>query len=82
MKRKNDGLMRVENLINNDRLKNGRGFVELLTADCDRVLKDYFEYKGYPKVEISGRGNAFSVSVTVLAEGVRAFSVLPEENAL
>ncbi|MBQ9486137.1 MAG: hypothetical protein IJU83_04785 [Clostridia bacterium] len=79
MKIKKSGLLRVENLINNDRMKYGDGFLDLLTGDVDRVLKDYFDYKGAPNVEMVKNGNVFALKITLTAEGVRAFSVLPQE---
>ena len=72
--------MRVETLINNDRMKHSENFVDLLTCDVDNLLKDYFDYKGYPSVTVSKNGNIFSVQVLLNAEGVRAFSALPHER--
>ncbi len=68
----------MENMINNDRMKSVDGFIDLLTGDIDRVLKDYFDYKGYPQVEVVKNGGAFAVRVTVAAERIRAFSALPQ----
>ena len=78
MKIKKSNIMRMENIINNDRMKSGGDFVELVTGDIDKVLKDYFDYKGYPKLEIAKNGGVFSVKVTVTAERIKAFSVLPQ----
>lgn len=79
MKVKNN-LLRMENLINNDRMKNSDGFLDLLTEDVDRVLKDYFDYNGYPVVEVIKNGNEFSVNITLTARAVRTFSRLPNER--
>ena len=80
MKAKRNSVMRMENLINNDRMKNSEGFVDLLTGDIDRVLRDYFDYKEYPTVTVYKNGNAFAVRVELTAEGVRAFSSIPQER--
>ena len=69
----------MENLINNDRMKNGGGFTDLLTADIERVLKDYFDYKCAPAVEVVKAGGVFAVKITLTAERIKAFSFLPQE---
>ena len=80
MKTKKNNIIRMENLINNDRLKNGGGFIGLLTGDIDRVLKDYFDYKGYPNVEVVKNSGNFAVTISLSAERIKAFSSLPENQ--
>ena len=79
MKVKNS-LLRVETLINNDRMKNSDGFLDLLTEDLNRVLKDYFDYNGYPVVDVVKNSGVFSVNVSLTARGIRTFSRLPQER--
>ena len=67
----------MENLINNDRLKNSVDFTELLSVDINRVLKEYFDYKESPSVEVEKNGNAYSVKISLRADSVRAFSSVP-----
>lgn len=80
MKSKKNSVLRMESLINNDRMKHSEGFVDLLTGDVDKVLKDYFDYKGYPSVTVYKNGNIFSVQILLNAEGIRAFSAIPQER--
>ena len=80
MRAKRHSVMRMETLINNDRMRHSDNFVDLLTGDVDNVLKDYFEYKGYPSVTVSKNGNIFSVQILLNAEGIRAFSAIPAER--
>ena len=79
MKTKNS-LLRVETLINNDRMKNSDGFLDLFSEDLNRVFKDYFDYNGYPVVDVVKNGGVFSVSVSLTARGIRTFSLLPKER--
>ena len=60
MKGKKSSMIRMENLINGDRLKHSGEFSELLTGDVNRVLKDYFDYKGYPLVEVMKNGGFYA----------------------
>ncbi|MBO4251625.1 MAG: hypothetical protein J5911_03070 [Clostridia bacterium] len=80
MKVDKNSIIRIEKMINSDRLKSADGFVDLLTGDIDRVLKDYFDYKGYPAVAVSKNGSSINISISLTAERIRAFSVLPTEQ--
>lgn len=77
MKKKND-LARMEELIRHDRLNVKEEFSELLLKDLDVLLRDYFDYKGYPSLEITRTGDRFTVNVSVVASHIRSFSSLPE----
>ena len=80
IQKKLKNIIRVENMINSDRIKNADGFVDLLKGDINKVLKDYFDYKGYPSVTVYKNGNIFSVQILLNAEGIRAFSAIPQER--
>ena len=80
MKVKKNSMLRMETLINNDRMKNSDGFLELLTGDIDKVLKDYFGYKGFPIVEVIKTGNIFNVKIALTAESVKGFTCLPVDR--
>ena len=79
MKGKKNSVIRVENLINSDRLKHSEEFSELLTGDVNKVLRDYFDYRGVPNVEVMKNGGFFEVKITLIAERIRAFSSLPQD---
>ena len=52
MKKKNDQLMRVETLINNDRLKMKEEFSKLLEKDLVSLLQEYFYLDGLINIDI------------------------------
>ena len=80
MKMKKNSLMRMETLINNDRMKNSDSFLELLTEDVDKVLKEYFDYKNCPIVDVVKSGKGFSVNISLNAQSIRTFFRLPIET--
>ena len=80
MKVDKNSIIRMEKMINSDRMKSADGFVDLLTGDINKVLKDYFDYKGYPNVTVCKNGNLFSININLTAERIRAFSILPTEQ--
>lgn len=76
--KKQTQLQRMEELIRHDRLSVKNEFSELLIKDLNFLLREYFDYKGSPRLEILRTGNNFSVSITFSASSLRSFSSLPE----
>ena len=81
MKSEKNYLLRMEDVINNDRLKNSADFTELLSIDVNRVMREYFDYKEKPLLEVVKTGNAYCVKITLTATSVRTFSSVPAETA-
>ena len=80
MKKNKHEIARIENLIKTDRLSMKDDFSELLCGDLDRVMRDYFDYKGLPIVNIDRSGNAFLVRISVSASAIHAFSSIPSQE--
>lgn len=81
MKKNKHEIARIENLIKTDRLSMKDDFSELLCGDLDRVMRDYFDYKGLPIVNIDRSGDAFLVRISVSASAIHAFSSIPSQEA-
>ncbi len=77
MKRKNEQLLRVETVLNNDRLRLKEDFSKLLEADLTKLLMDYFYFNGSPTVEIVKKGSGFEVSINFTCNQVKNFINLP-----
>lgn len=77
MKKKNE-LQRTEELIRRDRLNVKEEFSDLLLKDLDELLRDYFDYKGFPSLEIARAGDRFTVNITLVVNNLHSFSALPE----
>ncbi len=78
MKKDKKELVRVQSVIENDRLNAGDNFEELLTGDLHKLLLDYFDYRGLPSIKILKSGNKLSVNVSVDADSVKPFGVVPK----
>lgn len=77
MKVTKNELARIENLIRTERLKVKDNFSDLLIGDMDKVLKEYFEYKGLPVLTIDKQRDFYQIKISVSATAVRAFSTIP-----
>ncbi len=78
MRREKRELVRVQTIIENDRLNMGDNFEELIVYDLHKILKDYFDYKGLPSIKILKRGNNLDVQVLLKADAVRLFNTVPK----
>lgn len=77
MKRKDNDLIRVKNLINADRFRSSDVFFELLKKDLNSLLKDYFDFGEDVKVVISKDKSSFLVEISLSADRIKAFGSLP-----
>lgn len=80
MRKSKSELIRLQNLIENDRLNMGDNFQDLIVADLHKILSDYFEYRGLPLLEINKNSKKLSVVITLDALAVKNFLVLPKNR--
>ena len=69
-------LVRVQTLIENDRLNVGRGFMDLLLSDLSKLLFDYFDFNGVPQVEIQKNKGEYIVNITLNPVMIKTFNQL------
>ncbi len=84
MKKNKNELVRVKNILGNDRFNVGESFYELLLGDVDKLLKEYFDYKSLPKVYIEKKNGNLHVNIYVEALCAKYFGTIPQniENTL
>lgn len=78
MKNKKAELVRIKNLIENDRLNAGDNFYELVIGDIGKLLKDYFDLISVPAMEIVKEGDSLIVTITAKAVRIKSFVNIPE----
>lgn len=78
MKKDKQQLLRIQSLIENDRLSADESFSELVAGDLGRVLNDYFDFKELPIVKIEKFGDRFKVEFSILASRIKSFESLPD----
>ena len=77
--RKNDNeLLRIQSLIENDRLNTAQNFYDLIISDLHKILSDYFEYRGVPNLKISKCGKNICVEIGLLASAIKNFITIPK----
>ena len=78
MKKDKQQLLRVQSLIENDRLSAGGDFFGLVLNDLGRVLNDYFDFNELPVVKIEKLGDKLKVEFSILASRIKSFETLPD----
>lgn len=78
MKKCNSEIVRVQAVLENDRLSESDNFIELLMGDLQKLLQEFFEYKDAPKLNIEKCGDGFEVNFSIFATHLRSFSCMPK----
>ena len=78
MKKDKRELMRVQSILENDRMSVGDNFIELVVSDVGNLLTDYFDFAGVPKLKIEKFGDRYSVGITILASRIKNFNHVPK----
>ena len=79
MKNKNHELIRVQSVIENDRLSVGGGFNELFKKDLIKLIEDYFDIYKEPELEIQKNKDGIKVSINFLSSRIKLFNCLKDE---
>ena len=80
MKKSRNELARIESIIKTERLNVKDDFSDLLIGDLDKVLKDYFDYKGLPILSIDKTRDAYQVKISLSATAVHSFTSIPAQE--
>ena len=78
MKKNKRQLIRVQSIIESDRLCAGDSFSKLIIGDLSRVLNDYFDYSGEPLMKVEKCGDRLRVEFTIFASRIKPFECLPD----
>ena len=79
MKKDKAELMRVQTMIENDRMSTGDSFLELLVVDLKKLLEDYFEFRDLPKVKMEKCGDRYRIEFSIFASRVKVFEYIPKQ---
>jgi hypothetical protein len=78
MKKKGGQLIRVQSILEGDRLSVGDSFSKLVINDLARVLNDYFDYLGEPIMKVEKCGDRLKVEFSIFASRIKTFESLPD----
>ncbi len=78
MKKQSNDIVRIKNLIDNDRFTVGENFNLLLVKDLTKLLKDYFDFNDSPKLLMEKSGDKIKVNFSFDAVRIKGFGSIPK----
>lgn len=78
MRREKNQLLRLQTMIENDRIITGDNFVQIVQLDLDKLLKDYFDYRDIPNLMIEKEGDEFLIKISFKALRIKKFANIPK----
>ncbi len=78
MKKDKKEIVRMQTILESDRMKTGDSFFELVSSDVGEVLSDYFDFCGEPKIIMDKLGDRYKVEITILASRIKNFDSVPK----
>ncbi len=79
MRKKNNQIERIENVISQDRFIVNENFYNLFIDDLNKLLQDYFEFSDKPIVNFYKKGNKYNLEVLLEARRMLLFGAMPKD---
>ncbi len=70
-------LVRLKNVLSDDRLNVSKEFYQLITGDIYKILRDYFDLKNLPTMEVLKSDGGYKVVIECDAIRLKPFGVVP-----
>lgn len=74
MNKNKNQLLRLQNMIENDRLTTGDNFIQLVVCDADKLLRDYFDFHFPPELTIEKHRDGYLVNLSITANRIKKFA--------
>lgn len=79
MKKDKTQLIRLQTMIENSRGVSGDGFIQLVSNDLEKVLRDYFVFRTFPRLILERDGNEYVLNINLKINRVKNFTSLSKE---
>ena len=73
MRRNKNEIIRLQSIIENDRITSVDSFNNLLISDLNNLLREYFDFKNMPTLKIERNGVDFKVEINLTASRIKNF---------
>ncbi len=74
MRKDKNELLRLQTLIESDRLLTGDNFGEMLINDITKLLRDYFDFSMTPNLAIEKSRDGYFVNFSINASRLKSFA--------
>ena len=72
MRRNKNDIIRLQSIIENDRVNSSANFTNLLLSDLNNLLREFFDFKEAPDLNIERSGGSF-VQINFTASRIKNF---------
>ena len=74
MKKDKNQLLRLQTLIENDRIMAGDNFGEMVISDINKLLRDYFDFSLPPALSMEKTRDGYFVNISIHATRLKSFA--------
>ena len=74
MSKNKNQLLRLQTLIENDRIMAGDNFTEMLISDISKLLKDYFDFRLSPILNMEKTRDGYLINISIKASRIKNFA--------
>ena len=76
MRKNKNELLRLQTLIENDRIITGDNFTQMLLSDIDKLLRDFFDFSMPPKITMEKGRDGYLVNFSINATRIKNFAIV------
>ena len=80
MKRDKNELLRLQTMIENDRVNLGDNFLQLVENDIVKLLKDYFDFSAVPILALERENHGYSLCFNLRVSRIKNFANTQKES--
>ena len=74
MRKDKKELLRLQSMIENDRISVGDNFLQLIKTDMINLLRDYFDFSNPPQLSLQRQNNSYFFSLNLNVSRVKQFA--------
>ncbi len=80
MKNEKKNLLRIQSMIEKDRICAGENFMQLIENDLNRLLRDYFDFVNPLEIKIERQNNGYYFTLNLNVSRIKNFANTTNET--
>lgn len=80
MKKEKKNLLRIQSMIEKDRICTGDNFMQLIESDLNKLLRDYFDFVKPLDIKIERQNNGYFFTLNLNVSRIKNFANITNET--
>lgn len=80
MRKEKRELLRLQTMIENDRVSTGDNFLQLIKSDLNKLLRDYFDFSSPAEIKIEGQNHSYYLTLNLKISRIKNFANVQKES--